>query len=58
MTLSMQPTRTVTGADVERIVRGDFPADRTVEVLAMLDEYGKVLWQRSGRRAVEGAALA
>jgi hypothetical protein len=37
--MTTQPTPTVTGADVERIVRRDFPADRAVEVLAMLDEY-------------------
>lgn len=39
--MTTQPTPTVTDADVERIVQRDFPADRTVEVLAMLDEYGK-----------------
>jgi hypothetical protein len=51
-----QPSPTVTGADVERIVRRDFPADRTVEVLAMLDEYGKEAWQREPHR-VRLAAL-
>ena len=38
--MTTQPTPSVTGADVERIVRRDFPADRAIEVLAMLDEYG------------------
>ena len=54
--MSMHPTHTVTGADVERIVRRDFPADRAVEVLAMLDEYGKETWQREPHR-VRLAAL-
>ena len=56
MTMTTQPSPTVTGADVERIVRRDFPADRTVEVLAMLDEYGKETWQREPHR-VRLAAL-
>jgi hypothetical protein len=44
--MTTQPVPTVTGADVERVVRRDFPEDRTVEVLAMLDEYGTEEWQR------------
>jgi hypothetical protein len=56
MTMTMQPTPTVTGADVERIVRRDFPADRAVEVLAMLDEYGKETWHAEPHR-VRLAAL-
>jgi hypothetical protein len=48
--MSMQPTPTVTGADVERVVRRDFPADRAEQVLAMLDEYGKEDWQREPHR--------
>jgi hypothetical protein len=56
MTMAMQPTPTVTGADVQRVVRRDFPADRVVEVLAMLDEYGAETWQREPHR-VRLAAL-
>jgi hypothetical protein len=48
--MSTQPTPTVTAADVERIVRRDFPADRTAEVLAMLEEYGTEEWQRETHR--------
>jgi hypothetical protein len=56
MTMTTQPTPAVTGEDVERIVRRDFPANRTAEVLAMLDEYGKETWQREPHR-VRLAAL-
>ena len=42
--MAKQPHPTVTGADVERIVQRDFPADRVVEVLAMLGEYGSEDW--------------
>jgi len=56
MTVRGQPTPTVTAADVERIVRRDFPAERTAEVLAMLDEYGTEEWQRETHR-VRLAAL-
>ena len=48
--MTTQPHPTVTGADVERIVRRDFPADRTVEVLSMLDEYGREDWQSEHHR--------
>lgn len=54
--MTTQPTPTVTSADVERIVRRDFPADRVTEVLSMLDEYGTVRWQREAQR-VRVAAL-
>jgi hypothetical protein len=54
--MTTQPHPNVTGADVERIVRRDYPADRVVEVLAMLDEYGKEDWQREPHR-VRLAAL-
>ncbi|HZN53815.1 MAG TPA: hypothetical protein VFB67_00705 [Candidatus Polarisedimenticolaceae bacterium] len=40
----------VTRADVERIVRRDFPAERVGEVLAMLDEYGPEDWHREPDR--------
>lgn len=56
MTMTTQPTPTVTGADVERIVRRDFPADRAAEVLATLEEYGTETWQRETHR-VRLAAL-
>jgi hypothetical protein len=35
-----QPIPSVSRADVERVVRRDFPADRATEVLALLGEYG------------------
>jgi hypothetical protein len=54
--MTAQPTPTVTNADVERVVRRDFPAERVPEVLAMLDEYGTETWQREPHR-VRLAAL-
>ena len=39
--MTAQPTPNVASADVERIVRRDFPADRNAELLAMLNEYGR-----------------
>jgi len=54
--MTPQPTPTITSADVERIVRRDFPTDRVPEVLAMLDEYGRETWQREADR-VRLAAL-
>ena len=45
-----QPHPTVTRADVERIVRRDFPADRALEILAMLNEYGTEDWHRETDR--------
>ena len=48
--MTTQPTPDVTGADVERIVRRDFAAERAVEVLAMLGEYGEETWQREPDR--------
>ena len=39
-----QPTPTVTAADVDRIVRRDFPADRVDEVHARLIDYGSEEW--------------
>jgi hypothetical protein len=54
--MTPQPTPTATSADVERIVRRDFPPERVREVLAMLDEYGKETWQREAHR-VRLAAL-
>jgi hypothetical protein len=54
--MTAQPTPTVKSADVERIVRRDFPAERVPEVLAMLDDYGRETWQREAQR-VRVAAL-
>jgi hypothetical protein len=54
--MTSQPTPTVTSADVERIIRRDFPADRVPEVFAMLDEYGRESWHRETHR-VRVAAL-
>ena len=54
--MKTQPVPKVTRADVERIVRRDFPADLAVEVLALLDEYGIEIWQREPDR-VRLAAL-
>ena len=48
--MTTQPHPDVTATDVERVVRRDFPADRTAEVLAMLDEYGTEKWQREADR--------
>lgn len=38
--MTEQPVPRVTAADVERIVRREFPADRVAEVLTLLGEYG------------------
>jgi len=54
--MSTQPTPTVTRADVERVVRRDFPAEPVSEVLALLDGYGVEAWQREPDR-VQLAAL-
>ena len=51
-----QPAPKITSADVDRVVRRDFPADRVPEVLAMLEEYGRQTWQREPHR-VRLAAL-
>jgi hypothetical protein len=48
--MTTQPTPDVTGVDVERVVRRDFPADRVAEVLVMLNEYGTEAWQREPHR--------
>ena len=54
--MASQPIPNVTAADVERVVRRDFPADRVAEVRALLDEYGKEKWEREPHR-VRLAAL-
>jgi hypothetical protein len=45
-----QPIPKVTRKQVERIVRRDFSAEHFVEVMAMLDEYGKESYQREVER--------
>lgn len=52
----VQPVPDVSRADVERIVRRDFSADRVPEVLAVLDQYGGEPWQEE-RDRVHLAAL-
>jgi hypothetical protein len=54
--MTAQPTPTVTNADVERIVRREFPADQIAEVLTTLNEYGRESWHREPER-VRAAAL-
>lgn len=41
-----QPTPTVTHADVERVVRRDFPPDQFDSVMSVLAEYGRETWHR------------
>lgn len=41
-----QPVPAVTLADVERIVRRDFPPDAVAGILSALDEYGRESWHR------------
>lgn len=48
--MTEQPHPNVSSADVERIVRRDFPAERVEEVLALLDEYGTEDWRREPHR--------
>ena len=46
----MQPTPKVSRADVERVVRRDFPPDAFSEMLQVLDEYGATDHQREKAR--------
>jgi len=49
--MTKQPHPNVTSADVERVVRRDFPADRFAEVMVVLNEYGAdESWQREADR--------
>src|SRR5688572_9487840 len=48
--MTKQPHPNVTSADVEHVVRRDFPAERFAEVMAMLNEYGAEDWQREADR--------
>jgi hypothetical protein len=45
-----QPTPTVTRADVERVVRRDFPPDQFDSVMSILAEYGGEPWHRELHR--------
>jgi hypothetical protein len=51
-----QPMPSVSRADVERVVRREFPPDRQAEVLTVLDEYGHDSWNHTPDR-VHLAAL-
>jgi hypothetical protein len=53
---SMQPISNVSRADVERVVRREYPPEQFEEVLAILDVYGKADWHREKDR-VQLAAL-
>lgn len=52
----VQPVPQITAADIERVVRRDFPEGQVADVLAMLAEYGTELWHREPAR-VKLAAL-
>ena len=56
MLMPDQPTPNVTNADVERIARRDFPADRVAQVMALLQQYGTERWHNEPAR-VRLAAL-
>ena len=45
-----QRTPTVTAADVERVVRRDFPPEQVDFVLTLLNEYGAEEWHRETDR--------
>lgn len=51
-----QPVPDVTGGDVERIVKRDFPETKWEEIHSILSEYGKESWQ-CGEARVRLAAL-
>lgn len=51
-----QPIPSVTGADVERVVRRDFPPDQFGAVMSVLSGYGGEVWQQ-GECRVRMAAL-
>ena len=52
----VQPVPHVTAADIERVVRRDFPEAQVPDVLAMLAEYGTEIWHKEKER-VRLAAL-
>jgi len=45
-----QPHPNVSAADVERVVRRDFPPEQVESVLSLLNEYGVEDWQREADR--------
>lgn len=53
----MQPTPTVSRADVERVVRREYPAEQFVQVMAILDRYGTRKKLQPERARVHLAAL-
>ena len=48
--MTEQPTPSVTHADVERVVRRDFPAGERAEVTKLLERYGTESWHRETDR--------
>ncbi len=52
----VQPVPHVTAADIERVIRRDFPDTKVEEVLAILAEYGTEIWHKEKER-VRLAAL-
>ena len=51
-----QPTPDVTSADLARLVRRDYPPDRTAEVFTVLESYGTEKWHIEAHR-VRAAVL-
>lgn len=54
--LTGQPIPSVSRADVERVVRRDYPPEQRARAMAILDTYGSKSWQRE-RDRVQLAAL-
>ena len=52
----VQPVPHITAADIERVVRRDFPQAQVDDVLAILAEYGTEIWHKE-RERVRLAAL-
>lgn len=52
----VQPVPHVTAADIERVIRRDFPEAKFEDVLAILAEYGTEIWHKEPER-VRLAAL-
>lgn len=46
----MQPVPNVSDADVERIVRRDFPASAFADVMSILQMYGRETWEQEPAR--------
>jgi hypothetical protein len=45
-----QPAPTVSQADVEKIIKRDYPADKYDQIMSMLNTYGTEDWQREPQR--------